>query len=630
MKTILGLFLILSLSFPIAVSAQTGSFNETIMFNGENRTLSCFVPINYNPSQSYNLLIGLHGAGDNSSNYRNALINGLNWPSIMPNTIFIFPDGGSDQNKDFYAPLGDENIILECISYASQNFSIDQTEVILQGFSLGGRSALAFALDNPALFKGVMLHTAAIQGKLDGINSSNVGIHYNYSNATQVPIYSTVGEDDPLYFYNMERVSKLIKENNGMFHHISIASMGHQVPANSYVQNALAFFENQTPTPDDAELFYINTDKKYCEAAVQTIVSLRNTGANNLTSAELSYAINGNSNTFSWTGNLSPFESTEITLPSTTLANGNHSFSATVESVNNSNDTVLFMNEVSDDIIIHNEAFPLKYSEGFEQENLWSTNEDASVFEWFEDTDNAKSSTQSLGAFNTILLFNSFGNIESILSPIIDVSNRNEVTVTYDIAYAYHKYTPPYFQRDTVFADTLALLYSTDCGATFQSAYRAGGDDLATADPIVNPLSLPQCYLTASENDWRRDSIIIDVENADNLIIKFDYISSMGGSINIDNIEIDGDSISTSVNELHVENEIRVYPNPASEFIQIETTSTNSQEVTLLNSSGNVVLQQTVTSSTQNIPINEFPSGVYLLMVTSEKKSTYEKLVIQH
>ncbi|MDP5171065.1 MAG: hypothetical protein NWR72_12545, partial [Bacteroidia bacterium] len=69
---------------------QTGSFNATVSFMGQNRTLSCFVPTDYDSASNYRLLIGLHGLGDNSSNYRNALINSLGWSNMFDSTIFIF------------------------------------------------------------------------------------------------------------------------------------------------------------------------------------------------------------------------------------------------------------------------------------------------------------------------------------------------------------------------------------------------------------------------------------------------------------------------------------------------------------------------------------------------------------
>src|SRR5665647_2517465 len=105
-------FLLITIS---SKAQQIGSFSDTINFMSQDRILSCYVPTNYDTSINYRLMVCLHGLGDNSNNYRNGLINSLNWKTVFTNTIFICPDGGSDANKDFSTPPGDEEIIAKCI-----------------------------------------------------------------------------------------------------------------------------------------------------------------------------------------------------------------------------------------------------------------------------------------------------------------------------------------------------------------------------------------------------------------------------------------------------------------------------------------------------------------------------------
>src|SRR5690606_21090182 len=109
---------ILGLFTASANGQQTGSFNDTISFAGQQRALSVFVSQSYDPNVPARLMIGLHGAGDSSVNYRNALVDALDFEAAMPNTILICPDGGDDLASDFHAPIGDEAIIDEAIAYA--------------------------------------------------------------------------------------------------------------------------------------------------------------------------------------------------------------------------------------------------------------------------------------------------------------------------------------------------------------------------------------------------------------------------------------------------------------------------------------------------------------------------------
>ena len=128
MKKHLLILLGLCLAQTFATAQQTGSFDDNINFNSQPRALSNFVPTNYDPAQSYRLVIALHGAGDNSNNYRDALVNGLSFEAAFPNTILICPDGGTDPTKDFYTPAGDEGVIQAAIDYATANYNINASD----------------------------------------------------------------------------------------------------------------------------------------------------------------------------------------------------------------------------------------------------------------------------------------------------------------------------------------------------------------------------------------------------------------------------------------------------------------------------------------------------------------------
>ncbi|MEX2380247.1 MAG: alpha/beta hydrolase-fold protein, partial [Vicingaceae bacterium] len=283
------LFTALLLSFIFQTqSQQTGSFNTSVMFNGESRTLSCYVPTDYDSSNTYKLMVGLHGMGDNSTNYRNALSSSA-WRSVFPQTIFVFPDGGG---ADFYAEQGSEDIILEALDYAMTNYYIDSSYVVLQGFSLGGRSAMKFGLDHPEMFKGLLLNTPAVQGANDGRNDSLAGIHYDYSNANQIPIYLIVGEDDQLYDYTLKSTTiPLLRKNDAILDFYSIAGLGHNLPSwGSWMRKSpYAFFDNPASAPFDIHLFDADVPYRTCSTKVPVSCFIQNTGDSTVTSVEIKY-----------------------------------------------------------------------------------------------------------------------------------------------------------------------------------------------------------------------------------------------------------------------------------------------------------------------------------------------------
>lgn len=82
----------------------------------------------------------------------------------------------------------------------------------------------------------------------------------------------------------------------------------------------------------------------------------------------------------------------------------------------------------------------------------------------------------------------------------------------------------------------------------------------------------------------------------------------------------------TSVNE----DAFKIYPNPAHEQLSIETI-TKSYNITLLNSIGQAVLTRNSCNGKQTVDLENYPSGVYILRITSSGgERSDQKIVIQH
>ncbi len=93
--------------------------------------------------------------------------------------------------------------------------------------------------------------------------------------------------------------------------------------------------------PDDAGIeLIVSPDGTNCNGTITPVVRLKNYGNNDLTSVDIIYDIDGGSPmTFSWTGLLASTASTDITLPSQSVASGAHTFNATVSNPNGNSDT---------------------------------------------------------------------------------------------------------------------------------------------------------------------------------------------------------------------------------------------------------------------------------------------------
>lgn len=636
MKTLNILFITLFfVLLPGTSSAQqTGSFNATVSFMGQSRTLSCYVPTDYDSTKDYRLLIGLHGLGDNSSNYRNALINSFGWQNMFDSTIFIFPDGGSDQNKDFYEPAGDEQIIAECISFAKQNYSLDTSNIILQGFSLGGRSALAYGLKYPTTFKGLLLTTPAMQGLLDVQDNPGTGLGYAYGNASQVPIYLTVGSTDALYTSAIDALNDSLMKNNAKLEFVSVTGLGHSVPGSAFISPSIEFFEDPAQADYDVDIFDIQMVERSCAPNVEAKIYVRNLGNEPITDINIFYTIAGVTTPMNWSGTIGLYEHEVIKIPVQSPP-GEQSLSVSIGFLNGTEvDPNLSNNQLAYEYEIAASGRALPISEGFEEsEDGWLFEETGSIFAWDKDNTVQRDGISSIFTFNTILIFNTLGAVESFSSPVMDLSSASRPMLTFDLAFNYHRYTPPYFLQTVDFADTLEILISTDCGQSYQQLYRKGGADLATADnPILNPLSVQQCFFVpADSNDWRRE--IIDLsgyKSSTEAIIKFNYISALGGSIYIDNIDI-SDEWATSVAEADSYIDISVYPNPAVNAVSVDYPAKPGDRVEVYHLSGALVVAQPVDQAgKQEIDVSSLESGYYLVKVITSEGEGIRKLVVRN
>jgi enterochelin esterase-like enzyme len=314
---------------------QTGSFNQDITFMGVQRQLSCYVPTNYNAANPTKLIIGLHGLGDNSIGYRNALVNSLGFATAVPNTILICPDGGGDPLSDFYAPVGDEAIIEESIAFAKANYNIDTAEIVLQGFSLGGRSALRYGLQHTDEFKGLLLTTPAIQGVKEAVQQFATGGMYDYDQASQIPIYITHGNADELYGSPIDSLCEQLVRHDGAFK-LYRFNGAHTVPPFAQIQDFNAFFEQPQATGKDVRVAKVVVAPRSCSTNVSAKVLVQNTGTTPLTSVGLTYNWNGTLQHYTWNGTLASQSHTEISLPAFTATQGNHSLEVLADTLNGS------------------------------------------------------------------------------------------------------------------------------------------------------------------------------------------------------------------------------------------------------------------------------------------------------
>ena len=601
-----------------ALAQQTGSFNSTVTFNGASRTLSNFVPATYTATQAHKLVIGLHGMGDNSSNYRDALVSALAFQAAFPNTILICPDGGNDQGRDFYQPAGDELIIEEAINFARANYNIDTTEIILQGFSLGGRSALRYGLDNASKFKALLLNTPAVQGVKEAANANPFS--YNFAAASELPVYVTIGNNDPLYNEPVNRTVAQLVANNGKVAY-KIFAGAHTVP-NFQNYPYSAFFNQPFSNGADAGIYRLNVPERSCNGMIETAVLLQNTGNAAIDSVQLVYGIGNNLDTVNWQGSLAVHQSALVNLPAYNAGNIStdaYDFKVSITGINqHAADTFTDFNTMEQPVHVMSEVLSLPFYERFATEaalSKWGFNQSGDYiipFGYYEED-------EALFTFNSIFIFDNSNTREEVISPKLDFRNQSAAYLHFNVDYNYVQYTANVF-ADTVFADTLEVLVSTDCGATYTSLFKKAGADLSGHDePLLNPLNLDAIAVAKDESKYRGFTVdVSQFAGQENVAFKFSYISALGGYIYLDDIAVTSSPVSTKDVAVK-QGALRLFPNPTEGMLQVNVAADATIEwVKIYNVTGQEVFKaKGAKTAGQQIDVSNLPAGAYWMQVQS-------------
>jgi predicted esterase len=639
-KKILSFAILLIVTTSPIFSQQTGSFDATIQFMGENRTLSLYVPTDYDAEKSYKVIIGLHGMGDNSQNFRNVLHTQADWQGLFEETIFIYPDGGNDQGSDFYTPAGDEEIIQASIDFLNENYSIDATEIIMTGFSLGGRSALKYGLDFPDKFKGMFLNAAAIQSILDAKNDPTYSLRYKFENSSKLPIVLSVGSEDIAFAAFNQVIYDAMKEQNGIVLINVIDGMGHTICSNSFTQQYVGIINNPLFEELAIEMNTEYNHKNVNEMLYGHTLKLRTFSKTDITSIKFQLSENGISTEYTWTGEMSAFEMTEITLPEFELEEGTNSLDISILEVNGETEGFI---SIVENILVRIEYFPTGYVppfvETFENNSqtlaLWETEFSGNVFRWGLDNSAAKEGTNSMTNFNQPFYYINEGIEEILFTPPIDLTKLEEPELSFDLAFNYLQFGPPDYQQELTFSDELIVYLSTNFGKTYREVYNKIASQLATStEPIYNPNSLEAAIFVPTDDEWRKETIDLSkYKDNDNVIFKFVSRSGLGGTTYLDNVRV-GEPVTSVEEELATNTALYPIPAISKTTLTFEYTANGFATLELFDILGNKVLTMNnvaVQNGNNSIEINttSLNSGVYVIKLSDSNLILTQKLIVE-
>lgn len=258
-------------------------------------------------------------------------------------------------------------------------------------------------------------------------------------------------------------------------------------------------------------------------------VEFTNLGLQTVTNLTITYQISANPPVvFNWIDNLVSGASTTINLPAFTPPNVDYTFTAWTSAPNGMQDEFV----ENDTMFIEIDRVvpePLPFFETFESPT-WNPTPNGLTSVDFNPVSTTWELNTTVGAFGTSnqsAWFDNFnttstGTLDGLITPILAVTDINNLTVRFDYAYTYY---------DNDFKDSLAVLASTDCGDNYDIVlFSKGGADLATKSPqtfIFTPIA----------EHWQTEVLdLTALGNPENVSLAFVNVGGYGNSTFIDNI----------------------------------------------------------------------------------------------
>jgi len=387
---------------------------------------------------------------------------------------------------------------------------------------------------------------------------------------------------------------------------LSLLTNDESMDFSSYLVSIFDLLYNYLPKKNnDAGISGIsNPSGNICVTNITPIVALKNFGASTLTSVNINYQVDGGAiSTYSWIGSLSTNSTATVSLPSLIVAAGDHKMNAYTSNPNGSLEGYPFNDAKEAAFIINDANSPVTVlSEGFENYNFpppgWYRGDDP-LLSW------GRSVLSPYDGKATAVMNNYNGAYwggtkYDLILPEINLDGISAPQLSFEYAYKYRS-----SQKDS-----LRIIISTDCGASWDNLFYSGGVALASGSTGVT------FYPIAA--DWKSTAIDLSSYSGDALI-KFEDISYGGNNLFIDDVNI---SEATGIPEIAVDDFTQVYPNPFHSTTTVQfNLSIKKGDLFIYNNLG-IEIKHISNISGKNISIGRdgMSDGIYYFTLKEEGK----------
>ncbi|MBO4654581.1 MAG: T9SS type A sorting domain-containing protein [Bacteroidales bacterium] len=339
----------------------------------------------------------------------------------------------------------------------------------------------------------------------------------------------------------------------------------------------------------------------FCTNSIVPKVLLQNVGTSPLTSVTMRVTCDSEVQTFTWQGNLAQFESEIVELsPITPPREGNLSLVVEIVEANGEADGGNKYNSHTETVNVQRTSDRATIAQNFSTSSLspWTL------------VDNTGG---NCGRANGALRFKAYSiksGTAEFYAPLLNFSTNANPALLFDVAYSRY-----YSNGAPIYSDSMRVMVSDDCGATWDIVYDKQGADLETYVQSSGEFTSPT-------NRYRHEVIdLTEYTGAENVIIKFVFMSGYGNNIFIDNIDICDSPLAV---EEHGNSELSVFPNPVKDVVTINFDKAVSQ-IEVYDVYGKLV--KTFTTVNNSVNVSDLASGVYMLNMQTEDGVIVRKIV---
>jgi Pregnancy-associated plasma protein-A/Secretion system C-terminal sorting domain len=376
---------------------------------------------------------------------------------------------------------------------------------------------------------------------------------------------------------------------------------------------------------DDASVDAISSPSgTYCTDQITPSFTLKNYGANSLTTVTINWQIDaGAVQTQAWTGTLASLASTTVTLPTQSVAGGNHTITIYTSSPNGNSDGQPSNDSKTNSFTIATTGQAVPFSYNFAVATWpplgWTLNNPDNAFTW------EHSATVGNGG-NGAVFVNNFdytdrGQRDEFVLPSMNLAGAAAATLTFDLSYVLYS--------QTGYSDTLIIYGSTDCGVTWTQLYKKFDQALTT----VTPYFLQGAFTPSSANQWRNESVSINsMVGSSGAIIKFVNATDYENNLYIDNINITTGTVA--IDDASLAAAVTAFPNPTTGAFKVNVNLPTSSDLSMsvYNSLGQKVAAHSfasITNGSMEFDLTGQAQGVYFLRVEADGKMIVKKIVLQ-